>query len=1641
MESSINQLGKGLNLDLPPEYSAKGYHSFALNMVNSSSHGVGALSNERGNTLSVSIPGMYILGYEEIEPDVCVLFLVSEDESVSEIGIYYSKKDLYDTLISDASHLSKLGFSIDSNIDTCSRIIHGCERIVYFVDGINPPRSVNIDRIQSYYSNGGLDVSLLSLQQYSDTIPSLEIDLSEGMGNLASGQYFVSLQYWDEAQALTDFLSVTEGIILYPDSVTDSFYSVTGSSHSEEETYYSSSSSKTSKAISVRISGLDQKYRYYRLALICANNSSGTINKTFITESYQVTQDHVFLTSTDGLEQIPLGDIIVSSARIKSAKTIATLHNRLILANIKEHSYRWHLLQQHASKIKAECFPISISVNEEVVGSFKDPKARHKEIVGYTPGEIYSFGVVYVLADGTQSPVFHIPGSSNYPTSREYFRMSDDNFMDYRYTKDWYGALKGSRVRHHRFPTLDQIGLPIFEFDAETEESTETVHAPRLSMSLRKATHYKELEGIELEVLYNIAGETHSQAVTSTLPSETDGLVTDHEIFSKTIGLIDSNWIPRIRLKHYYTEKQTIEETNSQGQIETKEVDVERIDELEVKLKYSPISGSFYIRPNDGSSYEVSVISQGGASAYNKDVSLLKIYGIEEITLQDEEFSDDIIDLKNNRIKCNSLGIRFYDIEVPNIEFTEGNPVIGYYIVRNERTQFDMTVLDYGVLFPTVKSDKYTGSGLLLPETNHSYHSTKYDKSTYSLYSLNSKFNVIDYSGVSRIDIVGSYKPLLTKYGHWLHRDVVEGTSRQDDHQRGDDDGWCLVVNSRNNYMKFSPENPFQVSSLSHRVIDEVREVNALEFIERQERKLYNIAVDNKSVLVTLNQEIDLYDETTRTIPFCVVRRENANAYQRFESSPYFLENSKMAPISQGSIRMANGDYYTSTTVYHNHIFFENRVSYRAVKHKSLWQYGLAGLALVAGALGAIFTAGTSLALAAGVAVSALATTALLASSGIKMDNIANALYSEYNKGLRRTTIDSWVYYWTQFSKGLFKRDDLYSEKVFKSKAKYQFRRWADYQAAGTNGYDDDAILWFVDAVSNLYLPTFQNVWLRSELNTDAPSYAHYKGLDSPQDSPIKFWVTSAGKGEDGDYIHTWEREPKSELEKISFSKLLFFDKEKSKYKYRGLALGDFWYINKDYQRLYIKPHFQLPKSYEYNSKCIGCFPNRIVWSNRSLFEDYSDSYRIFKANNYKDLSEDISEIENIFVLGNQLHAHTRESLYKLPSNFQEKVTSEYTLYVGTGEFLSLPEQRMGYKYELGINTLRSTLLCRAGYFFYSDGKVYGLTDSLKNLSDQGLRLWFEDKSSDVDGINKIGGNACVVFGYDNELERLMVSSNGIKIGSKELIGARHTYSFEDHIELEADGFHKVRESNGVAYYRKYTADRIIKKQLEGSPIDFSQSSEFTLSYSFLVGQWVSCHSYNPYIYLSLSSGISTPYKWAIYRHGSSDSFCSFYGKDYPFVLEYSVSESPLITSTYDFVRFGTKAYYLGSEVRRTFNKAVFYNSRQSTGEIEMRLKSQSNQEEWYMSRSVEDENLLDYNEGDYSFNQIRNSIGAQEVSTPEKKVFRSDKRFSSAQNVEWTSLELLRDKYMTARLIYDQDNITHLIYKYGVEFNEQSVR
>ena len=144
---------KGLNKDSDQGFLGEGMWTHARNAVNNTSEGdVGTISNESANVLcviagaTITAPYKYVIGTIHLFSDKWLIFTAAHateiniNSSMSEIGLFDEESCTYRPIVQDKC----LGFSKTNLISGASRQLQACSWQVYWSDGLNPDRYLNV---------------------------------------------------------------------------------------------------------------------------------------------------------------------------------------------------------------------------------------------------------------------------------------------------------------------------------------------------------------------------------------------------------------------------------------------------------------------------------------------------------------------------------------------------------------------------------------------------------------------------------------------------------------------------------------------------------------------------------------------------------------------------------------------------------------------------------------------------------------------------------------------------------------------------------------------------------------------------------------------------------------------------------------------------------------------------------------------------------------------------------------------------------------------------------------------------------------------------------------------------------------------------------------------------------------------------------------------------------------------------------------------------------------------------------------------------------------------------------------------------------------------------------------------------------
>lgn len=325
-------------------------------------------------------------------------------------------------------------------------------------DGLNIPRLINsrftvtgkntykvIDRkgdndTNIYDQGKQFDVDT-SLFKNVNKIPKLEY-LGTSSGNLKIGNYHFYFKYADADGNESDWVAESGLVSVF-----------IGTTPQSVDTGIRDENSI--KSVRFKLSNIDVGYSYVK---VYYTRYSADIDSNYVVQAKRI--DKNFLVSSSGTctilingdeneTEVTLEEINSSFDVIQNAQTQCTAANRLFMANIHKSRIEYDKLSKLSLCFcpykSEEPYPLindGMNENYEIsamsTGYYDSQYIYNK--TGYWPEELYRVGVVYILKDGSLSPVFNIRGATNIPSLNN--PVTNEAIYSYRVDQDLHNTQK-----------------------------------------------------------------------------------------------------------------------------------------------------------------------------------------------------------------------------------------------------------------------------------------------------------------------------------------------------------------------------------------------------------------------------------------------------------------------------------------------------------------------------------------------------------------------------------------------------------------------------------------------------------------------------------------------------------------------------------------------------------------------------------------------------------------------------------------------------------------------------------------------------------------------------------------------------------------------------------------------------------------------------------------------------------------------------------------------------------------------------------------------------------------------------------------------------------------------------------------------
>ena len=1647
---TTERFASGLHTDFNPVDQPKNTYRFALNAVNETKEGdMNFLSNEEANI--IYIPAIadddvwLILGGVYIDDDEHIIFIVNYDNTKSKISILKPNKTLTHLVEDDDN--SCLNFQITNQILGTYRLRNGCEKTVYWVDGLNEVRSFSPSRLDRYLDDTGniISCSKFSLVRYPGTIPTFESIKVTQAGQLLSGSYNFAIQYVDENDNNTVWITASMTVPIYKSIRSGDYDSVLGSSNSIQEPLgyedQAFGSPPTNKAIEVLIGNIDTNYAYYRVACIEATSGTGLPNRVLISANIPTTQplfihDGNLSKYTEGVVE----EILVSIADIGMAKYLEQLENRLLIANVSIKDRDYCNYQRFASAITAKYIVDKVPLGDyNAVGDCKNPQSYFMK-VSYMGGEVYAFGIVYIFPNGVESPAYHIPGRPPLPDDLEELTWDEAK-----------AALPGVTQAQYEDSSFTKLKRwELYDTSISLTSTGEHTHEGWMSYYEVKSAEYIEAYDC-IENTDGYWGKDGYPAKYGTIDWGGTRLVPNPE--DPSVNVRHHRFPTRHKIPHVRHDTSMDVRLNTEITVSVSLMPPcsgtpdEVLASYEIDYTWSSgsdtISGEFickYTYQNSASAaytipYEVTGITVGAAMLAQYD----EIYingvlttgtGNGIITINSKSVGSTGRSTGNSYL----LGIKFENIQLPP-------GVVGYRIVRAKRDNYNRTVLAKGFSGTTRFSSKYLTFNNFTESTGYN-NSDKYNPTDPSFsneyghhiaLSHNCKWVLTpEYAFFSK-----EIRPLFIKTENWFIKSSQYALTLKNIIQNVNDEstGWFdgdgfdwdglskIETFWLGNNQKFEKEQNYGLNDITYlpQLFGKLNWNMAANPINVYPRRVYNVTVDTKIGIMNLPvNEVGFDDYPPRYVKDSVPEDYTINleaqsiiyiAMMALTDVHPVLDNIKYFPVKNNITYDVAIDENFGGDTFISHFYLTSAVNQFAVEPFRVWDFIVQLLIVIVAAVVAIILAVFSDGLLAEIGI--VGVTAIVVAIGIS------------------ATIEIVILAIETFADEYEENHEFYDMIIDML-----------VDRKGDPTYKDDTFLAVMEHAYDLWIESDINVGLREPCTAGFPGILSSHGFTA-----ARAYITS---------------------------KFLIWDDEEQKYHYSAINKPEVYHYNEDFSRHNEeKLYFPLPYSYDCCSDCLEEYPDRVYYSEQSFLEEHFDSFGHFLPLNYITIPGEHGEITNVFSIKNALFVHTESNLWYLPQNIQERLTGDVISLVGTGGFFASPPRKI-YDTDIGSagsNQPFATIKTKFGTFFVS---VNDQTPYLMNFGSQsgtqvqplnkGISKWFAtniplilaneiyqiteyDFPNYSNPVSKHGTGFIATMDY--EYNRIILTKIDYSIIDKESFIISHGGIWHEGTYYEFDeGFINkefITFNTGDRKFWKLIPD-VSGEIYEVHPIDlfneeYFENKSWTMSYSFNTGTWVSFHSYIPAMYLYDYTHIYSQRHGdnGLWIHNEADRYQTYYDVYYPFIVDYVANSNPLITSEYADFEFITQATKSDIEQRYvTFNKMFAYNSRQSTGLQEM-ICADDNLTEDYMNDIIIDStnkitlrkknknwrvnDLRDYR-FDYDLPLFYDDWQHIKSTYFIDKVLNED---SINYLKDWNELEPLKDKYLRIRLIFDNESLNDI--------------
>jgi hypothetical protein len=384
---------------------------------------------------------------------------------------------------------------------------------------------------------------------------------------------------------------------------------------------------------------------------------------------------------------------------------------------------------------------------------------------------------------------------------------------------------------------------------------------------------------------------------------------------------------------------------------------------------------------------------------------------------------------------------------------------------------------------------------------------------------------------------------------------------------------------------------------------------------------------------------------------------------------------------------------------------------------------------------------------------------------------------------------------------------------------------------------------------------------------------------------------------------------------------------------------------------------------------------SRVIYSLPLQYENLHDNWRDFLANNYYDFDAVVTNVKNINKSGTMFFFDS-QSPVMFQGLDQLQTGTGTALTIGDGLLFSQPQQAIvnadrPYEYASCQDRL-SVINTPIGPYWMSQnqGKIFSYSGGLTEVSMQDLKWWLimylPYKLTETYPTFELTDNPVIGIGCQSMFD----NQNGLIYFTKKDYVVKTNLPTGTTLDYVTSNIFNVVNNGQVSFQVLLGDER------------FFEDASWTISYDPKTKNWISYHDWHPSLMMPGKNTFLTVKDSGIWIHNSvtANTYCNFYGKDYPFEVEYMVDTVQTVNTVrsieyqLECFKYAPNNYDRFHVLDFNFDQAVVYNTEQVSGMLNLNLAPKNNPMEM-IKYPVIHVNMIDilYSkvENKYRFNQF----------------------------------------------------------------------